>query len=231
MHEDHSLSSPDAPSKTLTRNTHGDGGVIRLSGGALRTNNKHRPNTPDEPSMTVTSKGDGRGAQGACVLDLGEAPPRRKRPPSTKGKQWERVGDLDAPAATVLSDTDAIGHSSPKLPWPWDRPSTTIMGDERMSVPGHHDPSVPNSIHRGPNAIILSEAAAAILQGFPRRWRFTGKTKKARWSQIGMAMPPPLARAVATSIVAARGDAVRRRRPVDAQRAEPEAPPQASQPT
>jgi len=62
-----------------------------------------------------------------------------------------------------------------------------------------------------PNAVILSEKAAAILQGFPPRWKFAGKTKKARWSQIGMAMPPPLARAVATSIVAARGEAVLRK--------------------
>ena len=52
---------------------------------------------------------------------------------------------------------------------------------------------------------------ARDLLGFPRRWKFTGKTKKARWSQIGMAMPPPLARAVATAIVAARGDVVTRR--------------------
>lgn len=116
-------------------------------------------------------------------------------------------------------------HSSPKLPWPWDRPSTTVMGDERLSVPGHHDPNVPNSIHKGPNAIILSELAAAILQGFPKKWKFTGKTKKARWSQIGMAMPPPLARAVATSIVAARGEAATHPRPAPALAAEAEAPP------
>lgn len=76
-----------------------------------------------------------------------------------------------------------------------------------------------------PNAVILSEKAAAILQGFPRRWKFTGKTKKTRWSQIGMAMPPPLARAVATSIVAARGKAVTRRMAVAEPVAATEAPP------
>jgi DNA (cytosine-5)-methyltransferase 1 len=46
----------------------------------------------------------------------------------------------------------------------------------------------------------LSETAAAILQGFPDGWKFCGKTKSARWSQIGQAMPPPLAEAVARSI-------------------------------
>lgn len=191
----------------------------------LRANGKHPPNTPDQPSMAVTAKGDGRGAQGACVLVVDEAPPRRKRPPSTKGKQWERIGELDAPAATVLSDTDAMKHSSPKLPWPWDRPATTAHRPRRLSQAGHHEVGTGASSQHGPNAIILSETAAAILQGFPRKWKFTGKTKKARWSQIGMAMPPPLARAVATSIVAARGEAVTRHRPAIAERVEPEAPP------
>jgi site-specific DNA-cytosine methylase len=30
---------------------------------------------------------------------------------------------------------------------------------------------------------------------------FSGETKKARWSQIGQAMPPPLAEAVARAVV------------------------------
>lgn len=42
--------------------------------------------------------------------------------------------------------------------------------------------------------------AGAILQGFPEGWRFEGKTKSARWAQLGMAMPPPLAAAVARSV-------------------------------
>jgi len=50
------------------------------------------------------------------------------------------------------------------------------------------------------NAIKLSERAGLILQGFPDGWHVAGKTKRSRWSQIGQAMPPPLAHAVATSI-------------------------------
>lgn len=53
-----------------------------------------------------------------------------------------------------------------------------------------------------PDAIILSERAAAILQGFPESWVFAGETKKARWSQIGQAMPPALAEAVARAVAA-----------------------------
>ena len=51
------------------------------------------------------------------------------------------------------------------------------------------------------DAVVISEKAAAILQGFPDDWTFCGSSKKARWSQIGQAMPPPLAHAVAKSVV------------------------------
>jgi site-specific DNA-cytosine methylase len=53
-----------------------------------------------------------------------------------------------------------------------------------------------------PNAVVLSERARAILQGFPEGWQFLGDTKKSRAGMIGMAMPPPMAEAVARSIVA-----------------------------
>jgi site-specific DNA-cytosine methylase len=140
---DHRPSRPDAPARTLTRNTHGDG--------ALLAHERHPVNTLDEPSYTVTTKGDGRGAQGACVLA-----------------------------------------------WPWDRPSTGIAADDRLAPPGHKDRDF--AARSLPNAIKLSEKAAAILQGFPEGWTFAGETKATRWSQIGQAMPPPLAEAVAKSI-------------------------------
>ena len=56
--------------------------------------------------------------------------------------------------------------------------------------------------HTGPNAIVLSEKAASILQGFPPSWVFSGPTKSARWSQLGQAVP--------LAVAAALGRAVRR---------------------
>jgi site-specific DNA-cytosine methylase len=130
--------------RTLTRNTHGDG--------ALLVHDRHPINRPDEPSFCVTTKGDGQGAQGACVLE-----------------------------------------------WPWDAPSTVVTTTDRVGPPGHRG----GSFLSGPGAIKLSEKAAAILQGFPDGWHFAGATKRSRWSQIGQAMPPPLAEAVGRSILAA----------------------------
>jgi site-specific DNA-cytosine methylase len=120
----------------------------------LLANDKHPINQADAPSYVVTTKGDGRGAQGACVVG-----------------------------------------------WPWDRPATTITADERIAPQGHHGGSFPS----GPNAVKLSEKAAAILQGFPESWVFVGKTKAARWSLLGQAMPPGLAEAVGLSIKKAMG--------------------------
>lgn len=131
----------DQPSKGV--------GAKNRSAKILLEHPKHPINQPDAPSFTVACKGDGRGAQGACVVA-----------------------------------------------WPWDRPSTAVTAHPTIAPPGHHGPSV----QRGPDAIVISEKAAAILQGFPEGWHFAGKTKKARWGQIGMAMPPPLAEAVARCV-------------------------------
>jgi DNA (cytosine-5)-methyltransferase 1 len=40
---------------------------------------------------------------------------------------------------------------------------------------------------------------AAVIQGFPPDWRFHGR-KTASYRQIGNALPPPVARAIGTSI-------------------------------
>lgn len=118
-----------------------------------------------------------------------------------------RVGRFDKPSATVTVKTDRVGAGEAHvLEWPWERPSTTLQRDERIPPPGHKDENWETKDGgRGrstTNAIVLSERAAAILQGFPEGWVFSGKTKRSRWSQLGQAMPPPMAEAVARSVIA-----------------------------
>lgn len=48
----------------------------------------------------------------------------------------------------------------------------------------------------------LTVAMAAVVQGFPREWRFSGG-KTAAYRQVGNAFPPPVARAVGEAIAAA----------------------------
>jgi DNA-cytosine methyltransferase len=161
----------DGPARTVTANA---------ENAILKTNKKHPVNQPDKPSYTVTAKGDCRGAQGACVLE---------------GWPWDR------PATTVQADPRIAppGHhgasflSAKEL----DRPATTVTARDEIGRPGRNGR---DGSSQSTNAIKLSERAAAILQGFPEGWHFAGATKRARWSQIGQAMPPPLAEAVARTI-------------------------------
>jgi len=48
----------------------------------------------------------------------------------------------------------------------------------------------------------LTNGMVAIIQGFPRAWRFSGK-KTAVYRQIGNAFPPPMAKAIGLSIIKA----------------------------
>jgi DNA (cytosine-5)-methyltransferase 1 len=51
----------------------------------------------------------------------------------------------------------------------------------------------------GPDGPMLTVQQAAIIQGFPPEWQFTGG-KTAQYRQVGNAFPPPVARAVGESI-------------------------------
>ena len=148
----------------------------------------HPPSRLDEPGNVVPSSQPGNG--GAVLVT---------------GIDHPVSPDADGLARTIRA-TDG-GTPDKIMTWPWERPSTVVASGDviapfgRSGQKGEHQ--------RGnPNAIKLSEKAAAILQGFPEGWVFCGKTKAERWSQIGMAMPPPLAevvaRAVAAQMLAAR---------------------------
>jgi site-specific DNA-cytosine methylase len=179
----HAPLGPDEPATTIR----GGGQGHSAPAVVIASHPRHPESDVDSPSRTIKTNG-GRAAQGGAVLLASRAPDPNRQPTSPEAVHR---------TITTQSRETAV------LQWPWDRPATTIQGDERLSAAGHHDPKVSNSQH-GPNAIILSERAAAILQGFPESWTFAGATKRARWSQLGQAMPPPLAEAVARSVVAQR---------------------------
>jgi DNA (cytosine-5)-methyltransferase 1 len=70
----------------------------------------------------------------------------------------------------------------------------------RLRVDGRGLADAPPRAINPPNHIPrLTLPMAAALQGFPRDWRFAGR-KTAGYRQIGNAFPPPVARAVGTSI-------------------------------
>jgi len=114
----------------------------------------------------------------------------RKRGNKKGNGKRPRASSPDAPAG-VVTTRENQGDGT-VIVYDWRHPPSMI------NAPGHHDPTVSNASGSG---ILLSPEARACLQDFPPGWHFAGKTKKARDSQIGQAMPPGFAEAVARSIV------------------------------
>jgi site-specific DNA-cytosine methylase len=222
LHDGHALTGPstkhpghpeDGPAKIIR----GGGDGHSAPQAVLTLNGRHAPADLDHPAPTVAAKVRQQGAQvlrtdephghptskadqpaWVITAEGGRAGKRSTVLEGMRPAQGLRTGTADAPSSTMDCKTDRIGAgASHVIEWPWDRPATTLARDERIPPPGHHQA---NSYLSAPNAIVLSERAAAILQGFPQRWVFLGKTKRSRWSQLGQAMPPGLAEAVARSV-------------------------------
>lgn len=148
----------------------------------LRVSSKHPAHAIDELAKHYNSS---HGGGSKRVLILNERHPIN-------------IGDGPSHAITAKGGSRGA-QGGGVLEWPWDSPSTVICAGPQLSPPGRNGRTGENQ--RGsPNAVVLSEKAAAILQGFPDGWHFEGKTKRTRWAQIGMAMPPPMAEAVGLSI-------------------------------
>jgi DNA (cytosine-5)-methyltransferase 1 len=156
-----------------------------------KLNDRHAPAELDKVAPTMGAK---HRSQSAQVLSL----EGRSALP-----QSQRLVDADRPADTLQAREDRLG-SGMTMTWPWPRPATAIMGDPRLGAPGHKDKRWKGKDKKRARsttrAVLLSEKAAAILQGFPDDWVFSGETKKARWNQIGQAVPPPIGLAIARSI-------------------------------
>ncbi|NGO45545.1 DNA cytosine methyltransferase [Streptomyces ureilyticus] len=75
------------------------------------------------------------------------------------------------------------------------------MGVDAMGVANDLNECDPERDLFRDNGPMLTVEQAAIIQGFPRNWRFQGK-KTARYRQVGNAFPPPVAEAVGRAIAA-----------------------------
>jgi site-specific DNA-cytosine methylase len=125
---------------------------------------KHHSSDEDSSSRVVRSSDGGGGKRAMRLRDVGRT------------GQGNRRGKPTEPSATVTAKASRVGAGAAHvLDWPWDRPSTTVQGDDRLAPPGHHDDDF--AVRSLPNAVVLSEKAATILQGFPETWCFVGKTK------------------------------------------------------
>jgi DNA (cytosine-5)-methyltransferase 1 len=115
----------------------------------------------------------------------------------------------DRPAPTVVStrrskDGMLVGRQLPEGEgenvggWGYERPSTTVNGDPRISEPGRHDPDESGSQQK--NAVRVTVEEAAILQSFRPDYPWQGSRTK-QFEQVGNAVPPMLARAVLSVLI------------------------------
>lgn len=132
--------------------------------------------------------------------------PRAVRTPPTVG---EKLGDLMAArgwpgAAAWAKQANGIGptlvggsrkHGGPDL-----GPTRAREGWKKLGVNGiglaDEAPGPGEAVNHLPK---LTTEMAAVVQGFPSGWIFSGR-KTARYRQIGNAFPPPVALAVGTQI-------------------------------
>lgn len=106
-----------------------------------------------------------------------------------------RTRPIEAPAPTML----ARGLAKGTPVWVGHRPATTIACDNRVQPPGHKenasDPPGRYEQRRGTNAVRVTVAQAATLQGFPPDYPWQGARSR-QFEQVGNAVPPPLAHEV-----------------------------------
>ncbi|GAB1335834.1 DNA cytosine methyltransferase [Streptomyces sp. E-15] len=102
-----------------------------------------------------------------------------------------------------------------------------LLGVDGMGVANELGKCDPERDLFRPAGPMLTVEQAAIIQGFPKDWKFQGK-KTAQYRQVGNAFPPPVAEAVGRAIAAVlrpeHGDEVLRHYELDTDGGERDAP-------
>ncbi len=155
-----------------------DGALERPRGaGMCARYGERRLHPASEPAPTVRTPGKGGGGGHTFLLHTNRGQDRHGR------RQMVSVGRS---APTVSGK--AGGQ------WVFDRPATTVMGDRRVFPPDGHHPYQGLGSFSG-RSIKVELWELGVLQGFPADYPWQGN-KTQRATQIGNAVPPPLAAAV-----------------------------------
>lgn len=168
----------------------------------------------DRPSDTAWHYRGGN-RPNAVHRELGEPAPSVHFGKSA-GSNMEWVRKRPAPTIVTTRRSDKgllVGRQLPEGQgrnvggWGWERPSTTVCADPRVSPPGYrgapedYDEEGNYTGERSmDNAVRVTLQEAAVLQTFPADYPWQG-SKTARFQQVGNAVPPLLAKAVLSSLL------------------------------
>ncbi len=172
---------------------------------------------PVSMRLRPTKRGAGRHGADATRCSRPDAPAATVvTHPTAKGgqillSQNHAAAELDAPGRAILARNRCVGGQVLALDKRPDRRGEQLTLHDvpqsaRLAVVDRPSPTLdarPARAGTG-NAIVLSERAALVPQGFPSSWTICGRTAKARWSQIGQAVPPAVAEAIARAVRMAR---------------------------
>lgn len=159
----------------------------------------------DRPSMTVMSGGtETGGPEPLChpkrIREQAEA---RNAWKVNTGRDWKPGGTrADAQRVPVTEPSPAIDT---KGRWWLERPATTVAAaaSGRIGRPGHKDWDKGEAQFQS-GAVKVTPEETAILQDFPREWKFVGN-RTSLFRQIGNACPRSLTTAVVRAQLEAMG--------------------------
>lgn len=115
--------------------------------------------------------------------------------PGATGWQGQRFMNVDSPAYSLGTKGNGDLIAALAEAQLLDRPATTVQGDPRLSVAGHHT-------RQQKGAVRLQPEDCAKLQSFPDDFVFSG-SRSSKYRQTGNAVPPLLAEALAHSVLLA----------------------------
>ncbi|WP_393082576.1 DNA cytosine methyltransferase [Streptomyces sp. LN704] len=134
----------------------------------------------------------------------GESPTSGEKTGKDIYDDWLEAAEKSAAAGRGVAPTLVGGsrkHGGADLGPTRAKKAWAAMGVDAMGVANDPDACDPERDLFRENGPMLTVEQAAIIQGFPRHWRFQGK-KTARYRQVGNAFPPPVAEAVGRAIAA-----------------------------
>ncbi len=209
---DHRPNEPDAPAATVTANSHGDGSLLVLEDG-------FPPSHEDAPARTVTTRASAGGNR-MLVAHPRHPASKADEPAYTMTTKPHATGSnimtwpWDRPATTVTTEAriPAPGHKSPSRRTfdecivLSERARARLQGFPDLlcgcngGYPLHLVEFQQKLVESGEHDAKISQVCQDCWLPM-RPYKFVGKTKRSRNSQLGQAMPPPLAEAIARSII------------------------------
>lgn len=139
---------------------------------------------PDEPAPTMAF---GNNAAKFSFVAAGETGQGAPRDPDS-----EPAATITGKGTAYWTRNDQTDSGEVNKDWPDHRPATTVAGRDLIADPGANANRHNGKQKSRNDGVRVSPEQAGVLQGFPADYPWQG-SKTAKFSQIGDAVPPPLA--------------------------------------